>query len=214
MQESAPCRTVQMTLDVLNLKYETVHMDLRLGEGRTPDFLEINPQHNLPVLVDKDLVLNESRAICAYLVTQYGRDDSLYPKDVKLRARVDQRLYFDMGVFYSNVVETYLPVVVFGAKESPKSATDKYQEILGWVTSMVRGGFVAGTPQMTIADISMVSTYSTLKELGVIDTRTYPFLEAWFQRCKQQIPHYNKTNAEGAEAMGLWYKRTKVANAH
>ena len=35
-----------------------------------------------------------------YLVNAYGKDDKLYPKDVKTRAVVDQRLYFDMGAFY------------------------------------------------------------------------------------------------------------------
>ncbi len=60
----------------------------------------MNPQHNIPTLKDGDFVMNESRAAAAYLVAKYGKDDSLYPKDVKVRAVIDQRLYFDMGTFY------------------------------------------------------------------------------------------------------------------
>ena len=42
-----------------------------------------------------------SRAICAYLVNQHGKDDSLYPKDPAKRAVVDRMLYFDMGNLYN-----------------------------------------------------------------------------------------------------------------
>ena len=49
---------------------------------------------------DGDFCLNESRPTAIYLISKYGKDDKLYPKDVTTRAIVDQRLYFDMGVFY------------------------------------------------------------------------------------------------------------------
>jgi len=49
-----------------------------------------------------------SRAILAYLVNQYGKDDSLYPKDPKKRAIVDQRLYFDIGTLYQGLMNYYV----------------------------------------------------------------------------------------------------------
>ncbi len=65
-----------------------------------PLVFQINPQHNIPAIKDGDFCLNESRAIAAYLVNAHGKDDKLYPKCAKARAIVDQRLYFDMGIFY------------------------------------------------------------------------------------------------------------------
>ena len=44
-----------------------------------------------------------------------------------------------------------------------KELKAKYVEVLGWVAVMVKKGFVAGTPDVTLADISFVSTFSTLK---------------------------------------------------
>ena len=41
-----------------------------------------------------------SRAICSYLATQYGKDDTLYPNNPVARSVVDARLYFDMGTLY------------------------------------------------------------------------------------------------------------------
>jgi glutathione S-transferase len=51
--------------------------------------------------VDGDFTMNESRAIVAYLVNAHGaHKQDLYPLDPKVRARVDQRMYFEMGTFY------------------------------------------------------------------------------------------------------------------
>ena len=100
MSLSAPCRIVNMTAECLGLEYEFKVVDLMAGEHMKPEFLALNPQHNIPTMKDGDFVMNESRAIAAYLVNKHGADDKLYPKDAETRARVDQRLYFDMGVFY------------------------------------------------------------------------------------------------------------------
>jgi glutathione S-transferase len=45
--------------------YEAVM--LTKGEGRRPSFLRVNPAGKVPVLVDGDLVLSESVAICTYI---------------------------------------------------------------------------------------------------------------------------------------------------
>lgn len=49
----------------------------------------------------------------AYFVNQYGKDDSLYPKNPKHRALVDQRLYFDMGTLYQAHCEYYVKIYIF-----------------------------------------------------------------------------------------------------
>jgi glutathione S-transferase len=46
-------------------------------------------------------VLWDSHAIMSYLVSKSSKDDSLYPKDLKKRALVDQRLHFDSGVAFA-----------------------------------------------------------------------------------------------------------------
>lgn len=57
----------------------------------------------VPTLVDGDFTLWESKAIAAYLVRTYAKDDSLYPKDPQKKALVDQRLQFDIGTLYPRI---------------------------------------------------------------------------------------------------------------
>lgn len=108
MDESPPCLTVIMAAKMVKVDVNMKYVDLNTEDHMKPEFIAINPQHNIPTIVDDDLRLNESRAICAYLVNQYAKDDTLYPKEPKVRALVDQRLYFDMGVFYLRFSQIYV----------------------------------------------------------------------------------------------------------
>lgn len=38
-----------------------------------------------------------------YLVTKYGKDDSLYPKDPVKQARVNSALHFESGVLFARM---------------------------------------------------------------------------------------------------------------
>jgi len=234
MNLSAPCRIVTMTAECLGVEYNFKILDLMAGEHMKPEFLAINPMHNIPTMVDGDFVLNESRAIAAYLVNKHGKDDKLYPKDAETRARVDQRLYFDMGVFYKvNIVkytndlqdwifngllystfilqafgECVYPVM-FGGDKPGQEKFDKVKEVLGWVDGFVKDGkFSAGNDEMTIGDLALLATYSTMKaaELPEIDLAEYSNLEAWYEKCVKLVPNYEKANGEGAAAFGGFFK--------
>jgi len=54
----------------------------------TPEFLRLNPNGLVPVLIDGDFVLWESNSICRYLANAHGRDD-LLPAEPKARAQVE-----------------------------------------------------------------------------------------------------------------------------
>lgn len=43
-----------------------------------------------------------------YLVDTYAKDDSLYPRDPKLRAKINARLYFDCGTLCPKIYAAYV----------------------------------------------------------------------------------------------------------
>jgi glutathione S-transferase len=101
---SPSSRSVLMTIKCLNLDVEIQHIDLLRGENRAPEFLKVNPSGQVPTLVDGDLILNESRAIMAYLINSKNPGNSLYPSDVRRRAICDSRMYFDATGFFVHLL--------------------------------------------------------------------------------------------------------------
>lgn len=90
---SPPSRAALLTIRNLGLEIEVKMIDTYKGEQNTPEYLKLNPLHQVPVFVDGDFILAESRAIAVYLAST--SKSKLYPTDLKKRAIVDQRLYFD-----------------------------------------------------------------------------------------------------------------------
>ena len=45
-----------------------------------------------------------------YLVDQYAKDDKFYPKAPKERARVNQKLYFDLGTLNKSILDCYVSI--------------------------------------------------------------------------------------------------------
>ena len=84
---------VQWMLQELDLDFEYVEVDPTKGEHRRPEFLALNPAGKIPVLVDDDLVLNESIAIVLYLAEKYPKKGFL-PADLRARADMYRWLFF------------------------------------------------------------------------------------------------------------------------
>lgn len=86
-------RTALITIRNVDLdEYDVKNIDINGDEQYTVDYMKINPSNQVPVYVDDDFVLTESRAIACYLASSV---EKFYPTDLKKRALVDSRLYFD-----------------------------------------------------------------------------------------------------------------------
>ena len=87
---------VPIALEELGLDYALHGVNVRKGEQKTPEFIALNPNAKVPVLVDDQaaggtLVLTESAAILVYLAEKAGK---LLPASGEGRARVFEQLFF------------------------------------------------------------------------------------------------------------------------
>lgn len=103
---SMPSRACLMLAKRLGLEkdLDVKMINIPKGEQFSEEFAKVNPLKKIPVLVDGDLVVTESRAILAYLVNSRKPGDPLYPTDFRKRAIVDSRLYYDGTVFFPNLL--------------------------------------------------------------------------------------------------------------
>ncbi|PNF15369.1 Glutathione S-transferase D1 [Cryptotermes secundus] len=159
---SPPCHSVRLLLKTLGVGVNLKSVDLLNGENKSPEFTKMNPQHTVPTLNDNGFYVAESRTILGYLVDQYGKDDSLYPKDIKERTRINQILYFDLGTLYQRFSDYYFPIIETGKCGEPGKLVkleeafqilDKYLEGQNWVTGK----------HLTIADFTVVSTVASIE---------------------------------------------------
>ncbi len=115
-----------VALEELEIPYNVHVVNLMSGDQRKPEFLKLNPNGRIPVIVDTDndnLAIMESGAQLIYLAEKAGR---LLPSDVKGRSKVIQWLMFQMGgigpmMGQANVFFRYWP----GDPIQP--AIDRYQ---------------------------------------------------------------------------------------
>jgi glutathione S-transferase len=89
------CQRTRIVLYEKTLPYETIPVDLAKKEQKKPEFLKMNPNGKVPVLVDGDTILYESCIINEYLEEKYP-NPPLLPKDRAQRAKI--RIQVDFGV--------------------------------------------------------------------------------------------------------------------
>lgn len=178
-----------MVAAAVNVKLNLIEVDPYRNEHLHPKFLKLNPHRNVPVLVDGNFVLFESRAICIYLVEKYAKDDSLYPRDAKKRAIVNQRLYFDMGTLFKRFAEFYYPQTLHKLKADSEKLKQLEEAIKILEVFLENSTYVAGD-QMTVADISIVATINTCDFTGY-NFAKHPNINRWYTLMKKNCPGWS-----------------------
>lgn len=91
---SPPSRMAFLAAKNLTPDLEIYDLDIFHGAQNSPDFLKLNPMHQVPTLDHDGFIVTESRAIMIYLASLV--DSPFYPaKDLKKKILVDSRLFMD-----------------------------------------------------------------------------------------------------------------------
>lgn len=197
---STTCRPIMLFAAENDIPLEMQSIDLFTGEHYQPAYEAINPNHLVPVLEDGDFRLTESSAILKYLADTI--DSPLYPKDLRARARVNERMDWINTQLCRDLAYGFVYPQILPHHKRPdeqvQAATLQWgrERAQGWLKVLddhILAGneFLCGE-RMTIADYYAVA-FVALAELTGSDFAAYPQVQRWLGRMKS-LKHWQAVN--------------------
>ncbi len=200
---SAPANKVRMAANILGIEYEYIRVNIRGGEHRTQQFLQMHPAGKIPVINDNGFILFESDAIIKYLAVKEKSD--LYPQGLKGRAQIDQWMDFvsihvggAMGrVLFNRVFASFAKVP--GDERSLKDGIKFLERFLPVIDQqLAKDAYLAGW-QLSLADIALLATIDPA-EVAEIDLAPFNHLVKWREALKQK-EFYTKCHSSYDEVL-------------
>jgi glutathione S-transferase len=181
-KSSSNVRKVLWGLEELQLRYAREDVGGEFGRNRDPEFLALNPNGLVPVLIDGDLVLWESNTILRYLGAKYG-EGLLWESDPGKRALIDRWLDWQLTVVTPSVSLLTMALVFKPPKLLPpeeiENAREKLARALRIVDRELAGKSFLGGERLSLADISVgVVAYRWLAL--PIEREPLPNLQRWY----------------------------------
>jgi glutathione S-transferase len=189
MQTSGNCYKPRLLMHQLGIPFRLVDVDPGKGETKKPQFLALNPNGRVPLLVLPDgRRLSESNAMLLYLAegTRY------LPADRYDRALVNQWLFFEqydheptiavarswLGGYYPERTGKATPEQLAGWREKGNRALAVME------TRLATNAWLAGD-SCSVADIALYA-YTHVAREGGFDLGRYPGIAAWIARVAAQ----------------------------
>lgn len=170
----------------------------------------MNPTSTVPVLVNGETKVFDSSAICIYLVEKFAKDDSLYPKNLELRTKVNERLFYVSSYMFPRGYQIFFPVF-FGAET--EISENKVKELLrGYETieTFLTGNEYLAGNTLTLCDLSLWCLMESGSQLIPIDEQKYPNFDRWLKKMRE-LPTF-AVNKEGADMHVGFYRKCLARN--
>jgi glutathione S-transferase len=155
----------RIALEECGLKYNWHPIDLTKGEHKTAQFLALNPNGQIPVMVDPEgpggqpLTLSQSSAIMIYCAEKTGK---LIPKDAAKKAAMLEAYMSastDITPMFGTVnacVRAKEPAAHAASADMFKGRLQNYFKV--WDAKLAKRKYAAGD-EVTIADLSLYAGY-------------------------------------------------------
>ena len=167
----------------LGLDYE--HLPIEIGDdgAKSPEFLAINPNGRLPVIVDDGFVLFESLAITLYLAKKHS-SGKLYPASLEGEARAWQWSLWAVTEVDRGVNIWSLHAVRLPPEERNAALREEALKVIA-APFKVLDAAVAERPYLlgddfTVADLNVAAVISRAVDM---DLSAWPNLKDWLTRC-------------------------------
>jgi len=175
-------KKVTIMLEETGLDYRVIPVNIGKGDQHTPEFLALNPNNKMPVIVDRDadgepIVIFESGAILIYLAEKTGM---LLPTDMREKYKALQWVFWQVGGLGPMAGQAH-----YFLKYAPKKNAEGMERFGNEVTRLYkvldgqlgREEYIAG--DYSIADIAAWPWIFRYDWQGQ-DLADYPNIRRWF----------------------------------
>ncbi len=184
---------VSIMLEETGLPYEAHLVDIMQNESHLPEFLALNPNGKIPVIIDprgpdgEPIGLFESGAILFYLAEKTGQ---FMPADARGRYETLQWVFFQMGAIGPMFGQVGFFHKFAGKDYEDKRPLERYrtesQRLLGVMETRLEGRPWIMGESYTIADISMLGWVRNLIGFygarDLVEFDKYHRVAEWLQR--------------------------------
>jgi glutathione S-transferase len=167
----------------LGLDFE--HLPIEIGEAGAgaPEFLAINPNGRLPVIVDDGFVLFESLAITLYLAKKHSLG-TLYPAALHDEAKAWQWSFWAISEVDRGVNIWSLHAVRLPPGERDTAKRDEALKVIAAPfkildAAVAKQSYLLGS-DFTVADLNVAAVVSRAADM---DLSAVPSLKTWLARC-------------------------------
>ncbi len=177
--------------NAIPLEYQVI--DLMTGEHLKEPYAAINPSRLVPVLEDGDFRLTESSAILKYLADKVG--SSAYPKDLRQRARVNERMDWLNTGFYRDFSYGFLYPQIFPFMKRPDEKVQAgtiawgKDKALSWLKVLDESLIGPKAAYLVGNDLTLADYLGSIMALGgeAIDCKfaNYPNICRWLGNMKK-----------------------------
>ena len=178
---------IHWALEELGVPYEKVKLDLTAGDQRKPEYLALNPNGKVPMVVDDGTVIYESLAILLHLGERYGVEKGLFPVEWAPRAETFKWIAWAQGTLVDaasrimrNTSERF-PADQHNAKAA-EAAKKETAELLAILDKALEGKEYLVGGKFSFADLAIAAYVPFMARIGA-DLGPYKNIQAWSARC-------------------------------
>lgn len=178
---------IHWALEELGIPYDKIKLDLAAGDQKKPEYLALNPNGKVPLVIDDGTPIFESLAILIYLGERYGVEKGLFPQGWAERGEAlkwmawAQATLLDAGGRILRNTSDRFPAEQRNEKAAA-AAKEEIQALLAMVDRALEGKEYLVGGQFTLVDLAVCGYVPFLARIGV-DLGAHKNVQAWVARC-------------------------------
>ena len=175
-------------LEELGVPYELAQLDMTKGEHKKPEYMKIHPHGAVPALVDGDLAMFESAAICMYLADKFPEKGLAPAVGTPARGLYYQWMMYGMATLEPPVLQIFLNTVMLPEAERSAAAVAKakvqFADVARVLSNALTGRRYMVGDEFSAADVLIGGTLAWASFMGLLADQ--PVLQEYVQRLSER----------------------------